>query len=76
MSETGDILSISIYHNGGGDASGILLGVYSDVSGAPSQLLGATPVTPINTTEGWQTVNLSSTCNSKCWRDNLAGMGV
>jgi hypothetical protein len=59
MSEEGDILNISIYHNGGGDASGLLLGVYSDVAGAPSALLGATPVTAINASEGWQTVDLS-----------------
>ena len=75
MSETGDILSISIYHNGGGDASGLLLGVYSDVAGAPAQLLG-TPVTAINASEGWQTVDLTSTCNCKCRRDGLAGLGV
>ena len=59
MSETGDIQSISIYYNGGGTGS-LLLGVYSDVAGAPSQLLGVTTVTPINSTEGWQTVDLST----------------
>ena len=59
MSETGDIQSISIYYNGGGTGS-LLLGVYSDVAGAPSQLLGVTTVTPINATEGWQTVDLNT----------------
>ncbi len=56
FSESGEISSISIYHEGGtGD---VLLGVYSDQSGVPSSLLGLTVSTVINSTAGWQTVPL------------------
>ena len=38
----------------------MLLAVYSDVSGKPSTLLGVSAVTPVNGTQGWQTVSLNS----------------
>jgi hypothetical protein len=56
--EDGDIQSISIYHNGG--TGNVLMGVYSDNSGSPGSLLGVTPSTPVNGSEGWQKVSLSS----------------
>jgi hypothetical protein len=56
--ETGEIQSISVYHNGG--TGNVLLGVYSDGSGSPASLLGVTSPTLINGTEGWQTVSLIS----------------
>jgi parallel beta-helix repeat protein len=52
------IESISIYHNGG--KGGILMGVYADQAGEPSIQLGATAITLINSTEGWQKVSLKS----------------
>ena len=60
ISHAGEISinSISIYHNGG--TGNVLLGVYSDLSGSPSSLLGLTPSTIINSTVGWQTVSLAS----------------
>ena len=57
FSEEGTINSISIYHNGG--TGNVLLGVYSDDSGAPATLLGATAQTAVNAAEGWQTVSLA-----------------
>ena len=56
--EAGTIRSISIYHNGG--TGQVLLGVYSNASGAPSSRLGVTPSTTIRSTAGWQTVALTS----------------
>ena len=58
FSENGKIQSISIYHNGG--AGNMLLGVYTDNSGLPGSLLGVTPSTPVNGTEGWQTISLTN----------------
>jgi hypothetical protein len=60
MTENGVIQSISMYHSGSTNGSHVLLAVYSDASSAPSALLGVTPVTVINTTEGWQTVSLTN----------------
>jgi len=57
-SEAGSIESISIYHNGGD--GGMLLGVYSDASGLPDSRLGISLTTTVSSSEGWQTVNLSS----------------
>ncbi|MDO9258137.1 MAG: BACON domain-containing carbohydrate-binding protein [Bacteroidales bacterium] len=59
--ESGDIDSISVYHNGG--TGKVLLGVYSDQAGSPSALLGESDPTPINATAGWQTISLTSTVN-------------
>jgi hypothetical protein len=58
FSESGDIQSISIYHNGG--TGNVLLGVYSDQSGLPSSQLGVTAATVVNSSAGWQTVSLKS----------------
>jgi len=58
FSENAEIQSISIYHEGG--TGNVLLGVYSDMSGKPSSLLGVTPLTKVNTTGGWQTITLAS----------------
>jgi parallel beta-helix repeat protein len=57
FNEDGDIQSISIYHNGG--SGNMLLGVYTDNAGSPGSLLGVTPSTLVNVTEGWQTITLS-----------------
>jgi hypothetical protein len=58
FSESGEIQSISIYHNGG--SGNVLLGVYSDMSGLPSSQLGVTLPTVVNATAGWQTVSLTN----------------
>ncbi|MGE5297177.1 MAG: DUF4082 domain-containing protein, partial [Solirubrobacterales bacterium] len=58
MSEAGAIESITIYHQGG--TGNAILAVYGDASGLPGTLLGATASTPINSTEGWQTIALQS----------------
>jgi len=69
FTESGTIQSISVYHNGG--TGQLLLGVYSDVSGSPGSRLGVTPSATINTTEGWQTIALTSpvtvTAGQKVW---------
>ncbi|HPE58439.1 MAG TPA: metallophosphoesterase, partial [Bacteroidales bacterium] len=55
--ESGDIQSISIYHNGG--SGSLLLGVYSDLSGKPDSRLGLTAMTGVSSVAGWQTVSLT-----------------
>ena len=71
MTENGDIRSVSMYHSASTNGSHLLLGVYSDASGAPSTLLGVTPVTVVSTAQGWQTVALTSpvpaTAGQKIW---------
>jgi hypothetical protein len=57
FAETGAIISISIFHNGG--TGNFLLGVYSDQSGSPATRLGISASTAVNAAEGWQTVQLS-----------------
>jgi hypothetical protein len=54
----GQIQSISVHHNA--RSGNVILGVYSDVSGFPSELLSVTPSTAVRTTEGWQTVTLTT----------------
>jgi hypothetical protein len=61
FSEAGQIQSISVYHNAG--TGNVLLGVYSDLSGRPSSLLGVTPSTTVRTTPGWQTISLTTPIN-------------
>jgi hypothetical protein len=61
FSEAGQIQSISVYHNAG--TGNVLLGVYSDLSGRPSSLLGVTPSTAVRSTQGWQTVSLTTPVN-------------
>lgn len=60
VAEDGAIISISIYHQGNEDGSGVILGIYNDDSGLPGSLLSATPQVSINANEGWQTIDLSS----------------
>jgi uncharacterized repeat protein (TIGR02543 family) len=57
MPENGTISSVSIYHSGG--SGGLILGVY-DGESTPQNRLGVTPSTTINSSAGWQTINLSS----------------
>jgi hypothetical protein len=56
--KAGTIQSISIFHNGG--KGNVLLGVYADLNGLPSSQLGITALTVVNSTSGWQTVELTS----------------
>jgi pimeloyl-ACP methyl ester carboxylesterase len=67
--KAGTIQSISIYHNGG--KGNVLLGVYADLNGLPSSQLGITALTVVNSTSGWQTVELTSpvtvTSGQKVW---------
>jgi hypothetical protein len=58
FTETGAIISISIFHNGG--TGNFLLGVYSNQSGSPASRLGITASTVVNSSAGWQTVQLTS----------------
>ena len=58
MPEQGMIQSVTIYHMGG--SGGLMLGVYADDAGRPGARLGLTPVVQVNTSEGWQEVNLSA----------------
>jgi lysyl endopeptidase len=57
MPENGEICSVTIYHAGG--SGGLILGVYDGTS-TPQNRLGVTPATTINSSAGWQTINLSS----------------
>jgi uncharacterized repeat protein (TIGR02543 family) len=56
MPENGEITSVTMYHEGG--SGGLILGVY-DGESTPQNRLGVTPTTPINSSAGWQTVNLT-----------------
>jgi uncharacterized protein YjdB len=58
MPESGDIQSITIYHEGGN--GGLIMGVYADDSGQPGQRLGLTNTAVVNTQPGWQTVGLNA----------------
>jgi len=58
FTETGEIRSISIYHDGG--TGNMLLGVYSDQGGYPSSRIGITASTVVNAAAGWQTIQLST----------------
>jgi RHS repeat-associated protein len=57
MSEDGVINSISIYHNGG--SGNMLLAVYSDDDGEPYYRSAITESKAVNSTAGWQTVELT-----------------
>ncbi len=71
MNEEGIIKSVSIYHEGGNGNDVMLLAVYSDNNGKPHQRIGQTPDVPINTWEGWQTIELYDpvqlAAGSKIW---------
>ena len=58
FNESGEITSISIYHEGG--TGSLLVGVYSDQSGTPASRLGISSSTTISSATGWQTVSLTS----------------
>lgn len=59
MSEDGTIQSIAIYHHGG--TGNVLLGLYeNNAYNKPGTLLGVTAETAVSTSEGWQTINLTS----------------
>jgi PKD repeat protein len=58
MPETGTLSSITIYHNGG--SGDMILGIY-DGSGAPANRIAVTDTTAVNSSGGWQTVDLTST---------------
>jgi hypothetical protein len=58
MPEAGQLQCISIYHQGG--TGQMILAVYADSAGKPGALLGRTNSTTINSTEGWQKVDLQS----------------
>jgi hypothetical protein len=58
FSESGEITSVSIYHEGG--TGNMLLGVYSDQGGFPSSRLGITASTLVSASAGWQTIQLST----------------
>jgi Zn-dependent metalloprotease/PKD repeat protein len=57
MPENGEICSVTMYHAGG--SGGLILGVY-DGEGTPQNRLGVTPSTTINSSAGWQTIDLTS----------------
>ena len=58
FSESGEIKSITIYHEGG--TGNMLMGVYSDEDGTVFSLLGVTASTAVYSMSGWQTVLLTS----------------
>ncbi|WP_299443644.1 fibronectin type III domain-containing protein [uncultured Aquimarina sp.] len=58
MPENGTLQSIAIHVVGG--SGDIQLGVYADNNGVPSNKLGQTTVTSVNTTTGWQTIALEN----------------
>jgi hypothetical protein len=55
---SGNLQSITIYHNGG--SGGMILGIYADNGGVPGTRLGVTPEVSVSSSQGWQTVNLTS----------------
>jgi uncharacterized repeat protein (TIGR02543 family) len=57
MPEDGTITRVTMYHTGG--SGSMILGVYDGTSSAPANLLAASPVTGVNGTTGWQTINLT-----------------
>jgi hypothetical protein len=57
MPENGTINSITMYHLGG--VGRVILGVY-DGQETPQNRLGLTPGTTVNSSDGWQTINLTS----------------
>ncbi|MFH2138615.1 MAG: fibronectin type III domain-containing protein [Candidatus Omnitrophota bacterium] len=56
MTEEGTIQSISIYHEAGSGT--MILGLYNGQS-TPQGLLGVTAETQVNSTSGWQTIDLN-----------------
>lgn len=58
MPETGIISSISMYHQGG--SGDMILAVYDGTSSAPGSRIATTSATPVSSSTGWQTINLTS----------------
>lgn len=69
FTENGTIQSVTVNHNAG--SGNVILGVYSDVAGSPSALLGVTASTAVTATAGWQTIALTTpvtvTSGQKVW---------
>ena len=57
MPENGTIQSVTMYHTGG--SGNMILGVYDGAS-LPNNRLGVTASTPMSSSTGWQTINLTS----------------
>jgi uncharacterized repeat protein (TIGR02543 family) len=57
MPEDGTITRVTMHHTGGGGS--MILGVYDGTSSAPANRIGVTPVTGVNGSTGWQTINLT-----------------
>jgi uncharacterized repeat protein (TIGR02543 family) len=57
MPANGDICSVTMYHAGGGGS--MILGVYEG-EGAPTNRLGVTATTALNSGAGWQTIDLTA----------------
>jgi uncharacterized repeat protein (TIGR02543 family) len=57
MPEDGDILSVTMYHDGG--SGSMILGVY-DGEGTPQNRLGVTAATAVSGSTGWQTISLTN----------------
>jgi hypothetical protein len=57
MPESGTIESVTMYHYGG--SGSMILAVY-DGEGSPQNRLGVTAATPVSSSTGWQTINLTS----------------
>jgi hypothetical protein len=58
FTESGNITSMSVYHDGG--SGNLLMGIYSDQNGQVATLLSVTSATAVNSAAGWQTVSLAS----------------
>ncbi|NLB82207.1 MAG: hypothetical protein GX800_11510, partial [Clostridiaceae bacterium] len=58
FSNDAEITSISVYHNGG--TGNMLVAVYTDNNGNPGSMIGVSSQTRVNSSAGWQTVNLNS----------------
>ena len=56
MTEDGTIESLSMYHEGG--SGELLLAIYDDGTGLPDSLLAVTASTLVNSSPGWQTIDL------------------
>ncbi len=56
MPSDGQITSISMYHEGG--SNDMTLAVYDGSGTTPQNRLGITPITPVNNSAGWQTIDL------------------
>jgi len=57
MPESGTINSVTMYHEAG-NTGNFLIGVYSDNSNSPGDLIAVTTATSVTSSEEWQTFNL------------------